>query len=100
MAGERKGTVTPATPGFSQGSARIATPWTPIATRAASAVCSCSAFIVRAKPGWRTGLPAMVRPRNTEIVTRTKATSPEERLTIHQPWVARVWGTPPITRSW
>ena len=48
----------------------------------------------------RIGLPAIVRPIRTEIVTRTRATTPEERLAIHHPCLAIVWGIAVITRSW
>ena len=40
---------------------------------------------LRERPGRRITLPAIVRPRPTEIVTRTSATRPEARLASHQP---------------
>ena len=81
-----KGTATPATPGCSQGSPSSAIPWTAIATRPASAVCSCTASSFFAKPGRRITLPDIISPRKTETVTRTSATRPEARLASHQPW--------------
>ena len=85
-----KGTAMPATPGFSQGSPSRVMPWTAIATIPASAVCSWIASSLRESPGRRITLPAIARPRPTEIVTRTSATRPEARLASHQPWVCRV----------
>ncbi len=85
-----KGTVTPATPGCSHGSPSRVMPWTAIATRPASAVCSWIASSLRESPGRRITLPAIARPSPTEIVTRTSATRPEARLASHQPCVCRV----------
>ena len=65
-------------------------PWTAIATRPASAVCSWIASSLRERPGRRITLPAIASPSPTEIVTRTSATRPEARLASHQPWVCRV----------
>ena len=38
----------------------------------------------RSMPGLFESLPAMVRPRPTEMVTRARATTPEARLASHQ----------------
>ena len=81
------GTVTPETPGCSQGSPSRVMPCTAIATIPASAVCSWIARSLRESPGRRITFPAIARPRPTEIVTRTSATRPEARLASHQPWV-------------
>ena len=54
------------------------------ATRAARAVCSWTAVMIRAGPGLRMILPAIVSPRPTEIVTSASATKPEARLASHQ----------------
>ena len=80
-----KGTASPTGPGSSQRSPSRVRPWTAMAIRPASALCSWTAISTRGSPGLRATRPAIARPTVTDSVTSASATIPEARLASHQP---------------